>query len=407
MSNAAQRVLEDDRGLLSEEATSQRRRVLALAEQAYGAKGIESAIVRYLGRSDHPTADRWAAITVDELDLLEESLAERVALMAEPGHLLLVDGHNLLYRSFYAVRARKAVAAFLTKVDQAIGGTMATHVAVIFDSGADGGRRALWPRYKTDRPDVPPELRALVPAARIEVAAHHPTLDSGQVEADDLIAAYVQVASARGWGATIFTTDKDLQQLVCPWVGIWDSKARTRIGVAEITARWGVPPQQLGDLLALMGDSADKVPGVPGIGPVLAARLLAKHGDLEAVIAAAARETSKKAAAIVQYADQARLCRTLVRLQSEVALPVPLEALRRTTRRRCRARGCDQACPRGHLMCSSCWRLVPTHIQRSIGAASQAAERGQPSRAWSRAVDQAIDAVLRAQTQALDRRRRG
>ena len=159
-------------------------------------------------------------------------------------------------------------------------------------------------------------------------------------EADDLIATYTQEAKARGAEVLIVTSDKDLMQLVGPLVRFYDfeSGAKGKPGYrpernldeAAVTERWeGLPPEKIGDLLALMGDTSDNVPGVPGIGLKTAAQLIKEFGDLETLLARAGEiKQPKRRDALIENADKARLSKKLVTLDCEAPVPVPLDELR-------------------------------------------------------------------------------
>jgi len=147
-------------------------------------------------------------------------------------------------------------------------------------------------------------------------------------EADDLIAAYARAAVRAGGEALIISSDKDLMQLIGPHIQLLDPIKEKPIGREAVIEKFGVPPEKMIDLQALMGDSTDNVPGVPGIGPKGAAQLLAEYGDLEAVLAAApAMKPSKRRDALLAHAETARLSRALVTLRDDAPLPLPLEAL--------------------------------------------------------------------------------
>jgi DNA polymerase I len=147
------------------------------------------------------------------------------------------------------------------------------------------------------------------------------------LEADDIIASYAVAAVAKGWKVTIVSSDKDLMQLVDPGrVDMLDTMKNVRLGPEAVVEKFGVGPALLGDVLALMGDSADNVPGVPGIGPKTATKLMVEFGSLEAVLAAApGMKPSKMQQNLVEFAEQARLSRVLVTLKEDAALPEPMD----------------------------------------------------------------------------------
>src|SRR5208282_6718373 len=126
----------------------------------------------------------------------------------------------------------------------------------------------------------------------------------------------------------IISSDKDLMQLVRDRVAMIDPIKQKPIGIAEVLEKFGVPPEQVVEVQALMGDSVDNVPGVPGIGPKNASQLIQEYGDVEHILAAAPQmKPSKRRDALIAHAEAARISRKLVELCCEVPLPVPLEGL--------------------------------------------------------------------------------
>ena len=159
-----------------------------------------------------------------------------------------------------------------------------------------------------------------------------PASRSSGYEADDLIASYARAAALRGWDVTIVSSDKDLMQLVSTCaegggrIDMLDTMKNQRIDIAEVEEKFGVVPELVGDVLALMGDAVDNVPGVYGVGPKTATKLIQEHGSLEATLAAApGMKKSKLQERLIEQADQARLSRVLVALKEDCALPVPLD----------------------------------------------------------------------------------
>ena len=133
---------------------------------------------------------------------------------------------------------------------------------------------------------------------------------------------------AQGGRSTIFSSDKDLMQLIRPGIAMWDPIKQKAIGPAEVMEKFGVAPEKLMEAQALMGDSVDNVPGVPGIGPKTAAQLISEFGDLETVLAAApAMKPSKRRDLLIEHAENARISRKLVELRHDAPLPLPLPEL--------------------------------------------------------------------------------
>ena len=204
-----------------------------------------------------------------------------------------------------------------------------THLAVVFDKSEKTFRSELYPAYKAHRPDPPDDLRPQFPLMRTAVRAFDlPCLEQNGFEADDLIATYVREACDIGATVTIVASDKDLMQLVNDCVLMYDTMKDRRIGVAEVVEKFGVPPGKMIDVQALIGDSTDNVPGVPGIGIKTAAALIGEYGDLETLLARAGEiKQEKRRQALIENADKARLSKKLVTLDDRVKLDVPLADL--------------------------------------------------------------------------------
>jgi len=204
-----------------------------------------------------------------------------------------------------------------------------SHVAAIFDAGRTTFRNRLFDNYKAHRPEPPPELVPQFGLIREATEAFGlPAIELADWEADDLIATYAKVATEAGARVTIVSSDKDLMQLIRPGVGMLDPIKQKPIGEPEVIEKFGVTPDKLVEVQALMGDSVDNVPGVPGIGPKNAAQLVQEYGDVEHILAAAPQmKPSKRRDALIAHAEAARISRKLVELCCEVPLPVPLEGL--------------------------------------------------------------------------------
>ena len=222
-----------------------------------------------------------------------------------------------------------AVFGFTNMLAKLLRDHVGTHLAVIFDAGRLTFRNRIYDQYKAHRPPAPEELIPQFALVREATDAFGvPAIELDDWEADDLIAAYARAAVDVGGTATIVSSDKDLMQLIRPGVAMLDPMKQKPIGPAEVVEKFGVGPEKLIDAQALIGDSVDNVPGVPGIGPKTAAQLLTEFGDLEGVLAAApAMKPSKRRDLLIEHADKARMSRVLVTLREDAPLPLPLEAL--------------------------------------------------------------------------------
>jgi DNA polymerase I len=259
-------------------------------------------------------------------------------------HLYLVDGSGYIFRAYHRlppltnIRGEPVGAVYgyttmLWKLADALHKAEGpTHMAVVLDKGSITFRNDLYDQYKAQRPPAPEDLVPQFPMIRDATRAFSlPCIEEAGFEADDIIASYTKAALKAGWHVTIVSSDKDLMQLIEPGVDMLDTMKNVRSGPEIVHEKFGVPPEKLGDVLALMGDSVDNVPGVPGIGPKTAAKLIQEYGDLESVLAAAPlMKKSKMQENLIAHAEMARLSRQLVELHSEVPLPQPLESLELT-----------------------------------------------------------------------------
>lgn len=250
--------------------------------------------------------------------------------------LLLIDGSAILVRSYHAH-------SDLTRSDGLpVGGLYGfcntlwgirhqkpTHAIVTFDHSRKCFRNDIYPAYKANRTVREAELAFQLTTARDAVRAFGiPSVEVEGFEADDIIATYTMQAVDRGIEVVIMSSDKDLMQLVCPTVTMrrpgrngWEV-----CGIDYVTERFGIPPYLMGDLLALVGDASDNVPGVKGIGEKKAGHLLTRFGSLEGVIANAAEIPWPACRFAMQNSiESVRISRELVRLRQDVPLPVSID----------------------------------------------------------------------------------
>ena len=257
-------------------------------------------------------------------------------------HLYLVDGSSYIFRAYHRLppltnrhgAPSGAVYGYTTMLWKLADGlTRAdgpTHMAVILDASEHTHRNEMYDQYKAHRPPPPEDLVPQFPLIRVATRAFSiPCIEEAGLEADDIIACYVTAAKAAGWRVTIVSSDKDLMQLVEDGhIDMLDTMNDRRIDEAAVIEKFGVGPGKVGDVLALMGDSVDNVPGVPGIGPKTATQLIQQFGDLESVLGSTEQITKPKLKqSLIDHADDARLSRELVRLVCDANLPEPLEQL--------------------------------------------------------------------------------
>ncbi|MFP5395391.1 MAG: DNA polymerase I [Alphaproteobacteria bacterium] len=263
-------------------------------------------------------------------------------------HLYLVDGSAYIFRAYHRlppltnpqgtpVGAVYGYTTMLWKLAEDLNKADGpTHLAVILDASGTSFRNEIYDQYKANRPPPPEDLKPQFPLIRDATRAFSlPCIEETGLEADDLIASYARAATHRGWDVTIVSSDKDLMQLVgkCTaaeggeaCIDMLDTMKNQRIDVPEVIEKFGVPPEKVGDVLALMGDSVDNVPGIRGVGPKTATKLIQEHGSLEAALAAApAMKPSKLRDNLIEHAEMARLSRVLVQLKEDCPLPMALD----------------------------------------------------------------------------------
>ena len=265
--------------------------------------------------------------------------------MQQKNHLYLVDGSAYIFRAYHRlppltdpqgtpVGAVYGYTTMLWKLaDDLHKADGPTHLAVVLDKAGTSFRNDIYDQYKANRPPAPEDLVPQFPLIRDATHAFSlPMIEEDNVEADDMIASYARAATARGWDVTIVSSDKDLMQLIGRdaagggHVDMLDTMKNVRIDEAEVAEKFGVTPDLVGDVLALMGDTADNVPGIRGIGPKTATKLIQDHGTLEATLAAAPEmKPGKLRDSLIEQADMARLSRVLVQLKEDCPLPIPLD----------------------------------------------------------------------------------
>ena len=265
--------------------------------------------------------------------------------MSAKQHLYLVDGSSYIFRAYHRlppltdpqgtpVGAVYGYTTMLWKLaDDLHKADGPTHLAVILDASGKSFRNEIFDQYKANRPPPPEDLVPQFPLIRDATRAFSlPCIEEEGLEADDLIASYARAATKQGWDVTIVSSDKDLMQLVGPdpvtgaEIDMLDTMRNQRIHIPEVYEKFGVPPEKVGDVLALMGDSVDNIPGIFGIGPKTATKLIQDHGDLEGALAAAeGMKASKLRERLIEGVEMARISRILVELKQDCPLPMALD----------------------------------------------------------------------------------
>jgi DNA polymerase-1 len=254
-----------------------------------------------------------------------------------PQKLLLVDASNSIFRAFHALPAlsnasgvpTNASLGFTTMLVKLLRENRPDYVAIVWDAPGRKRRKELYAEYKATRDAAPEDLRSQFDWIRKIVRAYRLCeAEYEGEEADDVIASLTAAAQRAGLAVEIASTDRDLMQLVSEHVTVLDTMRDRRFGPKEVEARYGVPPEQMLDLRALVGDSSDNIPGVSGIGEKGAAQLLREHGSLDRLLENPDAIAGKRPReALRAGADMARLSRDLSRLRDDLPVEFDLERL--------------------------------------------------------------------------------
>ena len=267
--------------------------------------------------------------------------------MSQKNHLYLVDGSSYIFRAYHRlppltnpngvpVGAVYGYTTMLWKLAKDLHDADGpTHLAVILDHSSQSFRNEIYDQYKANRPEPPEDLRPQFPLIRDATRAFSlPCIEMEGYEADDLIASYAEAAVREGWDVTIVSSDKDLMQLIRepadgPHVDMLDTMKNVRLGIDAVHEKFGVSPDLVGDVLALMGDSVDNVPGVRGVGPKTATKLIQEYGNLTAALdGAETMKASKLRENLIEHRAMAELSRVLVDLKRDCPLPDTLDSLK-------------------------------------------------------------------------------
>lgn len=246
-------------------------------------------------------------------------------------HLMLIDGYGFVFRAYHSMPPLTspngtpvgAVYGFTNMLLKMINSHKVDYIAVVFDAGRKTFRNEIYPQYKANRPPAPDDLIPQFPLVReAATALNIVTIEMEGYEADDIIATYASHARKQGCKLTIVSSDKDLMQLIGDdGVQMYDPMKNKIIGIPEVIEKFGVTPDKVLDVLSLMGDSSDNIPGVPGIGPKTAAELILQFGSLDEVLRRAGEiKQNKRRETIIENTDKALLSRQLITLHHEVPL---------------------------------------------------------------------------------------
>lgn len=253
-------------------------------------------------------------------------------------NLCLVDGSGFIFRAYYAMPPLSkadgtpigAVFGFTSMLMNLLEKYKDSYLVVIFDAARRNFRHDIYPEYKANRGEAPEDLVPQFPIMREVCEAFHvPCIEQIGVEADDIIATYAVQAKAKGIHTTIISADKDLMQLLDNEnVFLYDPMKNKNITLADVEAKFGVAPDKVIDVQALIGDSSDNVPGVPGIGPKTASELIRTYETLEALLNNIHTiKQNKRRESLMENKELALISKQLVTLKKDVKVPLPIEEL--------------------------------------------------------------------------------
>ncbi|GAB4296520.1 MAG: DNA polymerase I [Desulfuromonadia bacterium] len=254
-----------------------------------------------------------------------------------PEPLFLVDGSGYLYRAYFAIRHLSSPDGFPTNAIfgvtqmllKLIRDENPSYLAVVFDAGRQTFRTEIYPDYKANRAAMPDDLRIQIePLLETIRAFSIPVIQQEGFEADDIIATIATRTATEGRPVVVVTGDKDLMQIVGERITLHDTMKGKRTDRDGVKERFGVLPHQVVDILALMGDASDNIPGVPGIGEKTAIKLIQQYRSLDDLLANADQISGKSGERLRQFADQARLSQRLATIDRNVPIPFSLEDAR-------------------------------------------------------------------------------
>ncbi len=261
----------------------------------------------------------------------------------KPKSLYIIDGHALAYRSYYAFiknpltnsrgKPTGAVYGFALYLLRLLEEFKCPYIVVAMDSAAPTFRHELFAEYKANRPEMPDDLRSQIPLIhRLIEAFNIVKIQKEGFEADDIIAYLTQTAVASDFEVSLVTRDKDLMQLIGPHVRMLapENGGELKIfGPQEVKEKMGVFPEQIRDLLALMGDSSDNIPGLPGVGPKTAQKILEQAGSIDKLIAdPSCIDNQKIRQKIVEHLETLKLSRQLATLSTDLDFSIDIETLK-------------------------------------------------------------------------------
>ena len=251
--------------------------------------------------------------------------------------LFLIDGSAYIYRAYHAIQSlsnakgfpTNAIFGFTRMLLKLIEERSPAYIGMFFDAKGPTFRHDMYADYKANRPPMPDDMAVqIAPIKAVTEAFRIPVLEMAGYEADDLIGTMARQAEAAGFEVVMVTGDKDFVQLLTKRVSIWDPMKDKTIAADEVTAANGVTPHQMIDVMGLSGDTSDNIPGVPGIGPKTALKLIQSYETIEGVYDHIDDIKGKQRSNLLEFRDQAFLSRDLVTICTDAPLAFDPEALR-------------------------------------------------------------------------------
>ncbi|MBI3002923.1 MAG: hypothetical protein HYY54_04745 [candidate division NC10 bacterium] len=259
--------------------------------------------------------------------------------MSARPRLFLVDGSSYVFRAFHALppltspggRPTNATYGFTGMLLKLLREQAPESAGVVFDTEGPTERHLAFEAYKAQRPPMPEALAAQLPdILEVVRGLRLPLVAEPGQEADDLLGSLAVQAERAGFDVVLVTADKDMCQVVGPHIRLYDSMRERWTGEAEVRERFGVPPAAVPEVLGLMGDSVDNIPGVPGVGEKTAKMLLAEFGSIENLLARLPEVTRPRLReALAAHAEQARHSRTLATIRTDLPIAFEPETFRR------------------------------------------------------------------------------
>ncbi len=259
--------------------------------------------------------------------------------MKNPPRLYLIDGSSYIFRAFYGIKQflsnskglpTNAIYGFASMLLKILREEQPEYIAIIFDPKGKTFRHEMYKEYKANRKETPDDLKPQIPyIINLAEVFNIVSMQQEGFEADDLIGTISKKAEKKGFDVTIVSGDKDMMQLISPKIKMLDTMKNKTFGEKEVKEKFGVEPERVTEVMGLMGDSSDNIPGVPGIGPKTATTLIQNFGDIENLLKNL-EQIKKKSLKnkLLEYTEQARLSKKLCTIDTNLNLPVGIEEMK-------------------------------------------------------------------------------